>query len=857
MHILNLLSVFLGAVSWEHFVFVRGESPLLALSVPSRQNHSWMRSWRLPFQNDDNRVVCSSQRHQQRRKCQLQMEQMFLLRGGDASNEDTISLSSDSADTPTTFSTSATGTATDPSNAVVEERELSLDEKVHAAMRKLGLQLPLPELDGSEPDRQPPSTIASVSPPFATEETAGECENGVCAVEPSKEDSIDPKELGAIEGQTSTSTSKYIPVLENVDEPQVIADRIAQTMNVDISLVWAALGATSTTAMAPDLEGPNGSHTSTRTYNERAAKDMIQMELDMIAQIEEDSQDVKNLVQEGYDTFMVRRALAFTERNVDDARAILLADKMDEEEENAKVQAEEQMHAQEQLSAQKKVSESSFKTVNVAADFDPAKLGSSEDAQSNPTADLGLPSRPTAIAREDVIFEATSAQVQELVFESPIPVLLDIYADWCGPCKALSPILEEMAMKGGGAFRLVKVNSDNERAISQALQVTALPTIFGLRNGKILNMFQGMPKSQEMMKSFLMGLLIPGQSFSPPVSAKETQEYADISAKLLKVAGSAGFSFSARERLQDRVAARLDELVEQTGDVFDAEQSATTIRSLLSNIIREPYESKFRSINLSNAVVASKIGKYPACLAMLQGIGFAADGPTKLTIGRGKNVINVAPVHTTREAIDKWIDRTRYEVARASRRRRDEADRVRIQAELATAKEVAEANAVPMPVETVDPNKCTLKLRLDGKKTVYNVVLQANDPLGIVLEKLPSISDSDGEFQITCVAKRLVVKSTDSVAMNRTLQDHGLMPNAAIVVRSLEATDDNNAESTAASKLANRVATKKKNKKGTHTMQSIGIYSKDDNAKGELVDGGGGTLYEQDVTDDEADDSVA
>ena len=60
--------------------------------------------------------------------------------------------------------------------------------------------------------------------------------------------------------------------------------------------------------------------------------------------------------------------------------------------------------------------------------------------------------------KADVVFEATAAQVQELVLESPVPVLLDVYADWCGPCKVLGPILEEMAVKAGGLFRLVKIN---------------------------------------------------------------------------------------------------------------------------------------------------------------------------------------------------------------------------------------------------------------------------------------------------------------------------------------------------------------------------------------------------------------
>lgn len=58
-----------------------------------------------------------------------------------------------------------------------------------------------------------------------------------------------------------------------------------------------------------------------------------------------------------------------------------------------------------------------------------------------------------------------------MVIESPVPVLLDVYADWCGPCKQLGPMLEEMAVRSGGMFRLAKVNSDKNRGVSDVLQV--------------------------------------------------------------------------------------------------------------------------------------------------------------------------------------------------------------------------------------------------------------------------------------------------------------------------------------------------------------------------------------------------
>jgi thioredoxin-like negative regulator of GroEL len=56
------------------------------------------------------------------------------------------------------------------------------------------------------------------------------------------------------------------------------------------------------------------------------------------------------------------------------------------------------------------------------------------------------------------VFEVTSENFQKIVLESPVPVLVDVYADWCGPCKQLGPLLEGAAMKSGGMFRLAKVS---------------------------------------------------------------------------------------------------------------------------------------------------------------------------------------------------------------------------------------------------------------------------------------------------------------------------------------------------------------------------------------------------------------
>lgn len=555
--------------------------------------------------------------------------------------------------------------------------------------------------------------------------------------------------------------------------------------------------------------------------------------------------------------------------NVDDARAILIADEEDEQldkqrEEEARAAHEEEqvrLKLREEMEA-KKAAEANMKEIKVDAGFDPtqpagvagmdaaaAGLGLGGAGMGNAAAASKPAGMPGPAKKEDVVFDITTDQIQEIIMESPVPVLLDVYADWCGPCKALAPALEQMAVKAGGMFRLVKLNSDNERSASQALEVKALPTVFGIRDGKIVNMFQGMPRDEEMMRNFMMGLMVPGTEFNPPVTAEQKKEFAVLSTKLTKVAGSASFPFSARERLQDRTVARLDEMVKNT-NMADAEESAKTVRSLLSNIVRDPYEVKFRRVNLKNKVIASKIAFQPSALSILKSVGFATEGADgeALLIGKGKKAVNVAPLLVARDCIDKWIDKNRYEIAKAARVKRDEVERARLAAEAELAED--EYDSEEEEEEEIDPDACTIKLRIEGKKKVHDLDMRADDTLTTLVERLPGGATEDEEIQITCTAKRLIVKSTDAAAMGKTLREHNLMPAASIVVKVGSISSAPGEKSS----LAERAKARKERKMGEHNMASVGIYSKDDNAKGELIDGGGGVWYEHDVTsDDEAD----
>ena len=715
--------------------------------------------------------------------------------------------------------------------------ELTLEEKVQNAMRKLGLHVP-----------ETTTTTSDTT-------TMDSCvDDGVCSMpNPPIGDNEEQRTENKEENQP-TPPKRHIFNKQHTEDAHTMAARIANDMGVEKDLAMAALGATSSS-----LESGNGD--DGRSLNEESARAMIQDELDAVGAIKEDSPEVQQLVSEGHGVFLARRALAFVEMNVEDARAILVADQMDAQDEaEAALQMDEEEQARAHLRAEAAVEKTKpkpfqMKTVSVNSDFDPTQPVGPPVGPSTIKAG-STAAAPSPAKKEDVIFDCTAAQIQELILESPVPVLVDCWASWCGPCMSLKPLLEEMTIKAGGMFRLVKINSDDERAVMGALEVTSLPTVFGMKDGQILNSFKGMPRGEEMMKNFMMGLLIPGATFEPALSETEVKKYAELTNKLAKIAGTATFSFSARERLQDQMSAKLDALVAAHGGNFaDAEDSAKVIRSLLSNIIRNPYDEKFRKLNLQNTVVAAKVASFPPAVSILKGIGFSTDGTgNNMIIGKGKKVVNVAPLSVARDCIDKWIDKSRHDVATAMRKRKDMAERDRLLREGAFDKiEEEDDDEVE---EVVDPNITTIKVRMEGKKKVQDVVLLADQSLMSIMDKLPvSIRDDTNDFQITCAAKRLVIKSSNVEAMKKSFRDHGLYPAASIVIKigtahsgNGESSSTNNSSTT----LKERAAAKK-TKKGSHTMQTTGIYGKDDGLKGELVDGGGGTVYEQDVTDDEVD----
>jgi putative thioredoxin len=166
---------------------------------------------------------------------------------------------------------------------------------------------------------------------------------------------------------------------------------------------------------------------------------------------------------------------------------------------------------------------------------------------------------PAASAVIDVTDGTFATEVVERSMR--VPVILDLWATWCQPCKQLSPVLEKLAGEAGGRWLLAKVDVDANPQIAQALQVQSIPTVLAIFQGQAVTGFQGaLPEAQ--VRQWLDQLMEALAQYLPP-AGEQQQEAAEqppadpdlVAAEAAVEAGDLDAAAAAYERLLARAPA--------------------------------------------------------------------------------------------------------------------------------------------------------------------------------------------------------------------------------------------------------------------------------------------------------------
>ncbi len=116
-----------------------------------------------------------------------------------------------------------------------------------------------------------------------------------------------------------------------------------------------------------------------------------------------------------------------------------------------------------------------------------------------------VPRTNTPVPQKETIMgnamEFTDANFQQDVLDSDVPVLVDFWAPWCGPCRMIGPVIEELASENTGTFRVGKVNVDDNGSLAMNYNVSSIPAIMIFKGGQLVQQFMGVQSKEKLQQA--------------------------------------------------------------------------------------------------------------------------------------------------------------------------------------------------------------------------------------------------------------------------------------------------------------------------------------------------------------------